>query len=415
MTRKTVLVAILALLVGGWAATAQAGPILNELQAYYDFDSYTPGANPAGMPQGNAANEGSFADQSVNGNTAYAADVGGTNFVPHAVAGGKFGGAFYSQTPASGGASNGGSLAVVQNQAVGTFTDQSFTVAFWEKALFRSTTNSWVPGAGRSLLFAKGPAQSAIPAGTKEGYGLIFTQGKFQFVSNGPPPDNYFQGVAAQQNPHGNWDNGQWAHFAMTATYDGPNSEYDVQVYVNGQPLGGAFAGLSIPEGQMEASGFFTIGSHWRDNSWPHQRFSSWHLRPDNVVDGEAWIDDMAIIGVDLSAPEVEAIVSLGNELSLKYATGDVLKVLDAYRDGVSAQIGNLVWQFTLGVPGLLGEVSEVSEDNGVYSLPLDPTNGAGMVGSVPTGGPIPEPMTMLALGLGISGLGGYIRKRRRR
>ena len=29
-------------------------------------------------------------------------------------------------------------------------------------------------------------------------------------------------------------------------------------------------------------------------------------------------------------------------------------------------------------------------------------------------GGAIPEPMTMLAVGLGISGLGGYLRKRRR-
>ena len=30
-----------------------------------------------------------------------------------------------------------------------------------------------------------------------------------------------------------------------------------------------------------------------------------------------------------------------------------------------------------------------------------------------PVGGDVPEPMTMLAMGLGIAGLGGYIRKRR--
>jgi len=290
MARRTIAVMMAAAL----ALPATAGPIASALQAYYDFDSFTLAPNPAGMPQGNDAQEGSFADQSGNSNTAYAAAVSNTNFVPHAPAGGKFAGSFYSTSPLN--RSNWGSMAVVENQAVGTFDDQSFTVAFWEKALFRDTVNSWVPGAGRSLLFAKGPDQSAIPAGNREGYGLIFHQGRFQFVGNGPPTDNYFQAVGAQQNPHGNWDNGQWAHFAMTATYDGPNGEYDVQVYVNGVPLGGQFAALSIPESQMEASGFFTIGSHWRGGSWPHQRFASWHLTPDlDNIPGEAWLDYKAI------------------------------------------------------------------------------------------------------------------------
>jgi hypothetical protein len=210
-------------------------------------------------------------------------------------------------------------MAVVENQALGSFDDQSFTVAFWEKALFRSTTNSWVPGAGRSLLFAKGPDVSAIGAGATEGYGLLFTQGRFQFVGNGPPNDNFFQAVAAQQNPHGNWDNGQWAQYAMTATYDAANSEYDVQVYVNGQALGGQFAGLSIPEDQMETTGYFTIGSHWRGGSWPHQRFISWHLRPDDVVDGEAWLDDLAVIGLDFTEAEVMATYSFGTNAELVY------------------------------------------------------------------------------------------------
>lgn len=406
MTRRTAVTTVVALLVLGLSTQAWAG-LMDDLQAYYDFDSYTSGANPAGMPQGHDANEGSFADQSGNGYTAYAADLGGTNFVPHAAAGGKFGGAFYSQTPASGGASNGGSMAVVQNQAVGTFDNQDFTVTYWEKALFRSTTNSWVPGAGRSLMFAKGPDQADIPAGEKEGYGLLFTQGRFQFVSNGPPPDDYFQATAAQMSPHGNWDNGQWAQYTMTATYDGPNNEYDVQVYVNGQPLGGQFAGLSIPEDQMESSGYFTIGSHWRNGGWPHQRFISWHLRPDDVVDGEAWLDDMGIIGQALTASQVAAVTGLGNS-TLGYALDEVLPVLDAYATGGTAEVGGLLWQPTSGLPGNPGDVIE---DAGTYTLVMD--NGTGMVGAPPQQGDIPEPVTLALTGLALTALGGYVRRRR--
>jgi len=408
MTRRTATTTVLALLVLALGTPAWAG-LVSSTQAYYDFDAYTPAPNPAGMPQGNNANEGSFADQSGNGNTAYAADLGGTNFVPHAAGGGKFGGAFYSQTPASGGGSNGGSMAVVQNQSVGTFNNQDFTVSYWEKALFRSTTNSWVPGAGRSLMFAKGPAQSAIPAGTKEGYGLLFTQGRFDFVSNGPPPDNYFQGMEARMSPHGNWDSGQWAQFTMTATYDGPNSEYDVQVYVNGQALGGQFASLSIPENQMEASGFFTIGSHWRDNSWPHQRFPSWHLRPDNVVDGEAWLDDMGIIGQAMTAAEVAAVTGLGNS-ALGYSLSDALPILDAYATGGQAMVGGLLWQPASGLSGNPGDV--IAAGGGSFGLYM--AGGAGMVGAPPSQTVIPEPVTMLAVALSAAGLGGYVRRRRK-
>ncbi|NQT39448.1 MAG: PEP-CTERM sorting domain-containing protein [Planctomycetes bacterium] len=394
----------------GVAASVQAGVVSDAVQVYYDFNAYTPGANPAGMPQGNDANEGSFADLSVNGYTAYAADLGGTNFVPHAPTGGKFGGAFYSQTPATGGGSNGGSMAVAQDQAVGTFDDQSFTVSFWEKALFRSTTNSWVPGGGRSLLFAKGPDQSAITPGTREGYGLIFTQGRFQFVSNGPPTDNYFQGSGAEQNPHGNWDNGQWAQYTMTATYDGANSEYDVQVYVNGQPLGGQFAGLSIPENQMEASGYFTIGSHWRGGSWPHQRFMSWHLRPDDVVDGEAWLDDMAVIGVDLTPGEVAATVNLGNDAELAYDMGTVVGLLDVHRDGTgSVEVGDLTWSFARDLTGSDGDLTG---DGTSFTLVLDGQGGTGLIGA-PASAAVPEPSTLILAALGLLGL--MLARRRRK
>lgn len=402
--------AMLSAMVFGAPGTTDADPIASSLQAYYDFESYTSSPNPAGMPQGHDANEGSFADQSGNGNTAYAADLGGTNFVPHAPAGGKFGGAFYSQTPASGSGSNGGSMAVVENQAVGSFDNQSFTVAFWEKALFRSTANSWAPGAGRSLLFAKGPDVSAIPTDTSEGYGLLFTRSMFDFVSNGPPTDNYFQAMEARMDPHGNWDNGQWAHFAMTATYDGPNSEYDVQVYVNGAPLGGQFAGLSIPEDQMEASGFFTIGSHWRGGSWPHQRFASWHLTPDlTSVPGEAWLDDMAIIGLDLTPAEIAATVSLGNHADLNYDMGSVIQLLDVHRDeSGSVEIGGLTWMYDVGLSGVVGEVGGTSPD---FSLVLDPTDGSGVI--TRAGVLIPEPSScvLAALGFVVLGLWGWRRR----
>ena len=356
--------------------SVSAGEFSNALQAYYDFEFFTPGNNPEGLPTQN--NDGSFADLSGNGNTLYVTDVdvsASEAYVPQDNTGGLFGGgAFYSSSQPANDAE--GTIGVIENQDVGTYDNQNFTISMWEKSLFRSTENDWVPGAGRSVLFMKAPDASEIAAETTEGFSLQFERGSFKHRSNST--DNFGQSDNASI-AHDAWDSNEWAHFAMTATYDEPNNEYDIQVYANGTALTGAFADLSLPEDVIETTGYMTLGSFWRGDSYPTQRILSWQMTslPTDSNIGEAWIDEFAIFERAFSAAEVAATANLANNDTLQYDMGDVTKLFDAYADGASGMemVGTLLWSYSDTLTGTAGEVTGAGDN---WQVVLDDTGGAG-------------------------------------
>jgi hypothetical protein len=147
------------------------------LVAYWSFDTFhETGDNPAGTPQGN--HEGWFEDLSGNGHTAYAADMTTANYVP--MGSGRFGNGFYSKSPGTD--SNQGARAVVRHTDLISFDGEDFTISFWEKVRYRDVKSAGLAdGRGRTHWFTKAPF---ITDATVEGYGLILTQNRFEFLAN---------------------------------------------------------------------------------------------------------------------------------------------------------------------------------------------------------------------------------------
>ena len=116
-------------------------------------------------------------------------------------------------------------------------------------------------------------------------------------------------------------------------------------------------------------------------------------------------LDDWALWADPLTAGQATAIFDLGDQLG--YDQGQVQDLFELFDETVdSVMIAGTTWYRASDLVGGLGLT-----DQGTHlELVLD-SYGRGLTTQSSV---IPEPMTMLAIGLGISGLGGYIRRRRR-
>ena len=113
--------------------------------SYWDFDTYTLGANPGGTPNG--ANQGYFDDLSGNDQKAYAAEFSPLDYVPWDGFGGRFGGAFYSAN-----SNNNGAMAVVQHTPKRSTSTKRISRSASGRR--RPTASSW--GAGGRVAVGTG-------------------------------------------------------------------------------------------------------------------------------------------------------------------------------------------------------------------------------------------------------------------
>jgi len=294
------------------SAVLTCGSIHAGLVGYWSFDSYTPGPNPAGLPQsGGDAGEGYFDDLSGNDQKAYGADFSSIRQAPFQADAGKFGGAFYSENTG-----NNGALAVVQHTDTINFDAEDFTISFWEKSQFRDVTgNGWAAGRGRSQWFAKAPY---ITDGTVEGYGLNLTQNHFDLLTNNS--DNFGQtSLGARFTfPSGTtpaYDSGVWAHWAITGAYNAGSDDYSITVYLNGVAVdwnGATGTTLVVANDIIDNPGDLTIGSFYRNNGYATQRFISWNMMDGSPEqgNGKGWLDDFAMWDEVLNATDLAALAA---------------------------------------------------------------------------------------------------------
>jgi hypothetical protein len=301
---------------GFTTAAEGAGGYQGRLVAYWPFDTfYETGDNPPGTPQGN--HEGKFADLSGNNQTAYAADLSSGNYAP--VGPGKFGNAFYSESPVTD--SNDGALAVVPHSQAINFSREDFTISFWEKSQYRNVAGSgWAPGRGRSQFFTKAPWLPADPDNViLDGYGLNLTQNYFAPVTN-KDGDNYGQDSLGVRFtfPAGTtpaFDSGTWAHWAITGQYNAGTDNYTMKVYLNGVAVdwdGATGTTFTVPNDIIDNPGDLTIGGFWRNNGWSAQRFISWGMTDGTpeMGSGKAWIDDFAMWDVALTTDDISDLAA---------------------------------------------------------------------------------------------------------
>jgi hypothetical protein len=302
---------------GGFATTmAGTGGGSAHLVGYWNFDSYTVRPNPTGtgLPQpGGDAGEGYFDDLSVNGQRAYGADFSGLNQVPFQAGAGRFGGAFYSETPA---ASQNGALAVIKHTDAINFNQESFTISFWEKSQYRNVAGSgWAAGRGRSQFFTKAPYLPNDPDNViLDGYGLNLTQNFFALVTN-KDGDNYGQDSLGVKYtfPAGTtpaYDSGTWAHWAITGQYNAGTDDYTMTIYLNGVAVdwdGATGTTFTVPNAIIDNPGDLTIGQFFRNGGWSAQRFISWGMTDGTpeMGSGKGWMDDFAMWDTALTAGDI--------------------------------------------------------------------------------------------------------------
>ncbi len=391
----------------GSCGAAQAAIVSDSLAGYWTFDSYSEtGANPVDVPQG--AHEGYFPDSSANNQNAYTAIVDDKDYIPMDT--GKFGNSLYARSTNNAGNSQ---MTVIQNTAAINFNQESFTISFWEMSQYRNVADGgWGDGRGRTQWFTKAPYLPADPDNViVEGYGLNLTQNAFSLLGN-KDGDNYAQELlsgAKYTYPSGSDadDSGEWAHWAITGTYNAGTDDYTVTTYLNGTAMdwnGGAGTTVAIANDIIDNDGDLTLGGFFRDNGWSNQRSLSWAMRDTSIgqVDGKAWMDDFAMLAIDLTAGEVAGTISVGNDAELAYSMAEVMQLLDVFRDGTGeVTVDGLKWAYAAGLTGAAGELTGSGAN---FTLVLDATAGTGLVA-------VPEPATMALLAAG----GLFVLRRRRR
>lgn len=375
-------------MLGLFAGSANAGTIADAQVAYWNFDSYTAGSNPGGFPGG--TNQGSFADQ-WGSHTAYAGRPDNAATSPLDASGGRFGGAFYSN-----GDGSGAIAAVAHTTALDFAVGTSFTVSAWEKVEYRSPTGSkgWLGGQTRSPVWTK-----AEDIDSPTGLGLKYNSDNF-----GPAYDNgdaygqhYYKSV-----PHQQWDNNQWAHYVLVGEFVS-GDDVDLKTFINGAHITGL--DVTVSASQISNSGYLSFGAYWRDGDRPGQHELAWHADGSDADGvGQGWVDDVAMIDLALSDPEVVAIYNLAEYDELGYAAGDVVQLLDVHRSaaGTATTSDGKIWGYDPTLSGTPGVVQDLG--GGIYGVVLDASGTGGVT-------VVPEP-TSLAL---LLGLGGLLLCRRRR
>jgi len=348
---------------------ALSGPVADSLKVYYDFETYTQADNPPGFPNGRF--EGYYVDQSGGNHTSYCAAVSSANFLPHS-AEGKFGSSFYDWnggTPVSGAWNSHGAMTVAAHHTdINWEEGESFTISLWEKVLLRSTFNGWDPagGSGRSMVFMKADFSSSA---TDNGLGCHLTQRNFFLAGN--DSDNFGQ-ETYKSTQHNAWDNNVWAHLVIVGTYSSNDvagtDGVELQTYVDGQHV--AALDVTVEDEYLDNTGYLTIGSFWRNNGWPHQRFMSFNT-------GKGWIDDFAMFDRPFTAGEAVSAYRLGSHGELQYPMSNVIQLLDVHLAGAGAvDIEPLQWSYASGLTGADGELQGTFPD---LTLVVDATSGTGL------------------------------------
>ena len=121
-------------------------------------------------------------------------------------------------------------------------------------------------------------------------------------------------------------------------------------------------------------------------------------------------VDDAMVWDEELTAHEANAIRNLRLAPGLDYSPVDAALLFGLFDAGAgTVNVQGTTWELTSGLastqPGALFDLG-----NDRYAVVMN-DQGDGVQIAVPV---VPEPMTMLAVGLSVTGLGGYIRKRRR-
>ena len=161
---------------------------------------------------------------------------------------------------------------------------------------------------------------------------------------------------------------GAWHHLAVVLP-PGGDSQNDLQIYVDGQPIGVvsgdqiiATTGELGPGGGINPASRLLIG-HSANSAGFQQFLGS--------------LDDIAIWGRPLSAVEVRALVSLAESAGLSYDAGEVDALLDAFAARRDVVIDGVTWRYQAAdLAGEPGQVIEVMAD--AYEINLGA--GAGMV-----------------------------------
>jgi len=364
--------------VGVTPAAAPAALFASKLRAYWNFDEFYPAEPPLdmGLPSpsmSKTGTRGEFLDMSGRGNTAYAANY--ITFAQPYDATGKLGGCFYSETPVGVGAGVGCAAVAVPNADL-NFSQQDFTVLFWEKVGYRldpPVDNTWPPGAGRSLMFAKAP--SMIGQAGQKGYGLKCTQTTLTLNANSD--NNYIQEAFASM-PHESWDSGQWAHMALVGNYNGVADSYAMQLYVNGvhQPAMDA----AVSNDVIDNNGFMTVGAFYRDGAFAWQHWLSFNMYAPGTTNGQGWIDDFGMLEHACSALEVEVILGFADHPDMGYDLGTILRIFDVHLAASGAMVADGVeWTYATGLTGPEGVISG-DASNG-YALVLDAAADTGVIG----------------------------------